>query len=486
MLDYQQIALDLLCTTNVGADTVRQNTNFSKNNGTLRALMLNRNPQITKTIREYSARGKYPLVRVWYEQPNCKTVDCGDEDVCTHEGTFADPLYRDYQLTKCSALPTITVDLSNMDYWRVQPAYQDLTAEQILVRKVTQYIETNRKEFLNKLNQQVADMLWAMRGCYPDGTTPPKQISLVNFATGLPNYSSLLDIRRMYEENNAQEPLILGSGGALYNYAYSKANTVAAPPSGIASPDMIGGLNVFWDAAYNNISPSTADNIVALDPRFLTFEAYSEHMNMFASEMQDGSSEEYASKVQNLVARMLQRSTERVQVAILFNTGDGYTLPFDVTMIRKQGCNDVYNIQAKMLWDIWALPPVDCNIECFTGVTNWVACQPPVITCDPVVPPTPVVPVANCVVLPTPCTSGDYMVSRFVVNGAGYYFTTPFQITAATAVDDLAAMFNALMGAGTAFSDAGTLKIYASVGTGSITEYGNGGGTYPFQIITCP
>ena len=207
---------------------------------------------------------------------------------------------------------------------------------------------------------------------------------------------------------------------------------------------------------------------------------------MFASEMQNGSSTEYLAKVQELINRMLSRSQDSVKVGIVYETGDGFVLPLDLTMIRKQGCNDVYNIQAQMLWDIWALPPVDCNVPCFTGITNWVACQPPVITCDPVVPPTPPVPVANCVVLPTTCTAGDHTVSKFMLNGVGYYFTVPFQITAATAVDDLAAMFNSKLGAGAAFNDAGTLKIYASVGAGSITEYGNGNGTYPFQVITCP
>lgn len=347
---------------------VMQYGNTSRGYDTTRALIDARRFNNTITERDLGDNGKMREFKLNYYPINCDAEGSCTDNVCG-TGTRMEPKQLNFNLTQCTASKVWQLDAEDVRFVDGNMTFSDHA-----IAMVNSTLPALRKA----MAMDQAALLVAHAGLHLDGN-PTRRVTMANQTNGSINPTGQWEIEREFMDGGFNAPFIIGSGEV---FTWQKSMMAAGLNAAGLNLARLGAVNVYYDALIAQAVGDGQDHIIAFDPQVLKFMTFNRNAGIFATNMASLDS------LDSLYAQgnnSVQRGVLRDPVTGLL--WDLYVKFDPCCGAAQEGC---WTFQLKLIWDIFFMPDVACNIQGVNGIFHYTTCPavlPPCPTGDPVPPP---------------------------------------------------------------------------------------------------
>jgi hypothetical protein len=325
----------------------------------IRALMDAR--RFNTTINEEADLGKSGKLRKFimtYMPILCNTEGSCTSNICD-PGEVVEPMQRDFIPKQCSASKVYQIDAADLRLVDGNYTFSD---------HAIGIINSAFPDLRRTLALDMATLLIANAGLQPDGN-PTRRMSFVNNTNGVINPTGQWEVERTFQDSGLGSPIIIGSGEV---FTWQKAQDAAGLNAQGLNLTRLGATNSYYDALISQAVGDGADHIFAFDPTVLKFVTWSKNAGMFATDV---------ASLSNLEA-MYNNGHPTLLKGVLLDPATGISWDLNIHFDPcGDGSEGVWKFQLKLVWDIFFMPDIACNIQGLNGIFHYTTCPPVLAPC---------------------------------------------------------------------------------------------------------
>lgn len=427
-------------------------------NETAYAILRDSENYLERKIRGDFMDGVPAMIAIKRPPFNCNVaVECDGTPLCQATPTdVGKPRWETIEIDQC--ITSGAEKITSQDY--------ELACNGTLTQAFTDSVYNATLSLKRGFNDVAIAYLKANVANWTDGSLT-KQLPIAAATTGVGLYPTWSLIQEQFASVGiTTRPNILG-GSPIYQIMSTFG--VVNPLTGFSPQEAAGGVNMFYETAFNVSTPS--NQIIAWSPQSVQVVTYNKYMEDFAQ----GTLVRGIPDVQRVWKEGRLRSTGSIPI-LFYSMQDGRN---PVTVWAEfegipDNCGDLtfaLTIRYKFVKVLTDL----CNDKGFNGIFTLTTCP----TVLPVCPdePTPVVPLVYCMDWPDVPCENPYQVTSITIGGSTYS-GVPLNYTN---LASLVTIINTYVGAGTVTLDGGTVKSFLPLSSGYLND-----NMYPFTFAECP
>lgn len=338
---------------------VMQYGNTSRGYDTTRALIDARRFNSTITERDLGDNGKMREFKLNYYPIMCDAEGNCSDSICS-TGTRMEPKQLSFNLTQCTASKVWELHADDIRFVDGNMTFSDHA-----IAMVNSTLPALRRA----MAMDQAAILVAHAGLHLDGNAT-RRITMANQTNGSINPVGQWEIEREFSDGGFNPPFIIGSGEV---YTWQRSMAAAGLNAAGLNLARLGAVNVYYDALIAQAVGDGGDHIIAFDPQVLKFLTFNRNAGLFATDLISLDS----------LDTLYARGNSSVQRGILRDPVTG--LNWDL-YVRFDPCcgpdnGGCWTFQVKLIWDIFFLPDIACNIQGVNGIFHYTTCPPVLVPC---------------------------------------------------------------------------------------------------------
>ena len=306
---------------------------------------------VVQNLEDSLQVGKNRTLKVSFYPIDCNNVasDC-NSNLCD-TGAVQAPIQEYFTISRCTA--TKKKQLRSID---VRDVDGNWNFSEHAMAQINSGMGSWRKAFATQLDA----LLLANAGLQLNGN-PTNRVTMTNNTNGVVFPQGLFEIEQNFNDGGFTNPFIIGSTEV---FQWKKALEIASPNT-ITGQDFtkLGDTNMFYDTLLNSVAGDTAngEHIIAFDPQALKFMAYNQNLGIFATDLATPAQMDAAYK---------RGGTDYIR-GFFRDPVTGLMLDF---YMKYDECNDVFNWDMKLHWDIFFPSIQACNIQGVNGIFHYRTC----------------------------------------------------------------------------------------------------------------
>ncbi|RYD50662.1 MAG: hypothetical protein EOP52_13450 [Sphingobacteriales bacterium] len=310
------------------------------------------------TAKDFGMAGKKRQFKMTYYAPICD-VDTGaacGANLCAPAAKI-EPGQATFDLSRCTASPVFSVASDD-----VRKVDGDLVWGEHVAAQLAAMLPQLRK----KLARQMLTLILANAGKHLDGTSGAKTVAMANSANASLNPSGLFKIEREFSDGGYEQPFVIG-GGVVDTWRKSVA--IGGLNAQGQRIDSLRDRDLYYDALTNEvINAAGYDSMIAFDPQVFKFIPWSKNAGRFATDL---------SGIDDINKLFSMGGPNRLRGSFLDPV---LNILWDLN-VRYDDCEDVYNFEVELQWDIFFLPADVCNIAGVNGIMRYQTCPEEEVVC---------------------------------------------------------------------------------------------------------
>lgn len=338
----------------------------TKNINLLLAVIAGSRLNRTIEMTDFGMMGKLRTLKINFLAPICDDDGTCDPNIC-NPGRVIEPSQMFFNISQCTASDVYQVNKEDIRFLDGDVTFSDY-AKRVVANAMV--------PVRDKLHAAIAAELVGEVGIIPlaDGTgVADLLINWVNPENGYLNPQGYNTIQRSFADGGfSSNPIIVG-GPTVDDWKRNRA-IATANNFGQMLERLQSGDNAWYDPIIpTTFADSQYDHILAYDPEVLKFVNFSMNSGIFQTDLNSI----------NDINRLYWRGSESLIEGTIIDPRTG--LLWDLE-IHYDVCLKAWKIQWQIRWDIFFMPPRQCNIQGVNGIYHFLACLAPAVEC-----PTPAV-----------------------------------------------------------------------------------------------
>mgnify|MGYP000561881741 CR=1 FL=1 len=327
--------------------TVVNYANTSYVNPVLTAILMaaRQNGRITAedTGREAGKKRKLTLN---YLPPTC-AIESTSDSLCDADGVVVEPAQKDFLVSKSTTSNVVKINLDD------NRSVDGVTLSEWHLGVLANELQAARK----KLALDVATVLAANVGKFPDGVTTSKQAILADPKTGAFSPLAKALIEKVFLDTQlTNAPMVVG-GDSIYT-AQQMQSAGGVNQNGVNTG--AGSLNnYFYDPLINQVF-GEGENLIAFDPTMFKFVTWNKNAGRFATDDRAFNPQTaFVNKDEYYRGSIVDPVT-----GLLWDLNANF-----------DKCDDSWKFQFKLEWDIFFMPQESCLAQGVNGLFHFTGCE---------------------------------------------------------------------------------------------------------------